>query len=112
MNRDHIQNKVRSILEKKNKRLDVNRLIIKIIQERLNDDFNQNHPFCPKTNVHDKSHLGDLNEFLNSQYNHLKKVDENIKNLKEETDKKIVLPTKPKIDEVLFEFKKEIFKNL
>jgi hypothetical protein len=31
----------------------------------------------------------------------LKKVDENIKNLKEETEKKIVLPTNPKIDEVI-----------
>ncbi len=101
MNRDHIQNKVRSILEKKNKRLDVKYFLKKIIQEKLNDDFNQNHPFCPKTNVLNKSNLGDLNEFLNSQYNHLKKVDENIKNLKEETEKKIVLPTNPKIDEVL-----------
>ena len=66
----------------------------------MNEDFTQSHPFCPKTNVHDKTHIGDLNEFLNGQYNHLKKVDENIRNMKEETEKKVIMPTNPKIDDV------------
>ena len=50
--------------------------------------------------MHDKSQIGDLNVFLNGQNNHLRKVDENIKNLKEETEKKVVLPTNPIIDDV------------
>ena len=46
----------------------------------MNEEFNINHTFCPKTNV-DKNKLGDLDQFLDYQTKHVKKVTEKVSKL-------------------------------
>ena len=51
----------------------------------MNEEFNINHTFCPKTNV-DKNKLGDLDQFLDYQTKHVKKVTEKVSKLKAEKE--------------------------
>jgi len=66
-----IKNKVDEYLKRKSKKIDA-------LNEKASQDFNENHTFCPKTNV-DKSQLGNFNEFINGQTNFIKKVEDNKK---------------------------------
>lgn len=72
------------------------------MKDKIAEEFNQNHTFRPVTNnpvQADKQR--NLEEFLSFQNNHLKKVGELVKGMKEERESKnLELITNPMIDKV------------
>lgn len=65
----------------------------------MNEKFYHEHTFCPKTNV-DKSKLGDLNNFIEYQMKHIKKITDKVTKFKDDRESKNIINPHPKIDEV------------
>ena len=72
---------------------------MKKIQENVNQNINLNATFHPKTNNPQES-LRKFDEFISSQANHTKKIEEHVKNMKEEREKNQAIPAQPIIDKV------------
>ena len=74
--------------------------MIEKILNQVNEEYNPKHPFAPSVNPSTTENKRNLNQFLEDQKNHLQKVQEKIKSLKEKEiereDKDKV--SKPKID--------------
>ena len=91
--REEIANKVNQALSHKQE-------VIEKIVNQVNEEYNQKHPFAPSVNPSTTENKRNLNQFLEDQKNHLQKVQEKIKSLKEKEiereDKDKV--SKPKID--------------
>ena len=49
----------------------------------MNEEYNPKHPFAPSVNPSTTENKRNLNQFLEDQKNHLQKVQEKIKSLKE-----------------------------
>ena len=89
--RERIAEKIEKFLEKKTKNLEV-------IQERVNEEFEKVYTFTPQINS-EKNIRRNFEQFINDQFNHIKKMNEKIQNLKNENDKKNFSENCPKISE-------------
>lgn len=89
--REKIADKIDKFLEKKSKNLEV-------IQEKVNEEFEKVYTFTPQING-EKALRRNFEEFISDQFNHIKKMNEKIQNIKNENDRKNNADGYPKISE-------------